>query len=244
MNCYKRAYFGTDKIGRPFYIDCSGSIDVKGIKENTSLDRMWLRYIHSYEELLKLRFLATSVTHSLNIDKTTTAVDLKGFSIGKLWNKETTGFVKTASKIAQDNYPEMMGKMFIINSPIVFKTVWAVIKGWIDEKTRAKIEILGSGYLKKVQEFVADDQIPTFMGGKLEADFLSDKGPWNNFEVVDGTEPGDVVGVRLKDAPDGKIYTPQDMLQWKNPALDPNAMPESSGADGQFDEEEEKKEGE
>ena len=47
--------------------------------------------------------------------------------------------------------------MFIINSPMVFKTVWAVVKGWIDEKTRKKIEILGSGYLKKVQEFVNDD---------------------------------------------------------------------------------------
>lgn len=74
--------------------------------------------------------------------------------MGKLWNKETTNFVKTASKISQDNYPEMMGKMFIINSPLVFKTVWAVIKGWIDEKTRAKIEILGSGYMKKLTDLV------------------------------------------------------------------------------------------
>ena len=115
---------------------------------------MWMRYIHSFEELLKLRFLATSITHQKNIDKTTTIVDLKGFSIGKLWNKETTNFVKTASKISQDNYPEMMGKMFIINSPMVFKTVWAVIKGWIDEKTRAKIEILGSSYMKKLTELV------------------------------------------------------------------------------------------
>jgi hypothetical protein len=48
----------------------------------------------------------------------------------------------------------MMGKMFIINSPMVFKTVWAVNKGWIDEKTRAKIEILGSSYMKKLTDFV------------------------------------------------------------------------------------------
>lgn len=156
MEAYQRAYFGTDKNGRPFYIDRSGCIDVPGIKKaiNDDLDRMWMRYIHSFEELLKLRFLATSIAHQKNIDKTTTIVDLKGFSIGKLWNKETTNFVKTASKISQDNYPEMMGKMFIINSPIVFKTVWAVIKGWIDEKTRAKIEILGSSYMKKLTELV------------------------------------------------------------------------------------------
>lgn len=79
------------------------------------------------------------------------------------------------------------------------------------------------------------------MGGKLEADFLSDKGPWNNYEVVDGTEPGDVVGVRLKNSQDGKIWTPQDLMAWKNPALDPNATPESSGG-GEFEEEEKKEE--
>jgi len=73
----------------------------------------------------------------------------------------------------------MMGKMFIINSPLVFKTVWAVIKGWIDEKTRAKIEILGSSYMKKLTALVDISQIPNFMGeknnmGQLEADFLTD----------------------------------------------------------------------
>lgn len=72
-----------------------------------------------------------------------------------------------------------MGKMFIINSPIVFKTVWAVIKGWIDEKTRAKIEILGSSYMKKLTALVDVSQIPDFLGekkmqGELKADFLTD----------------------------------------------------------------------
>jgi hypothetical protein len=81
-----------------------------------------------------------------------TVVDLSGFSITKLWNKETKGFLATASKISQDNYPEMMGKMFIINSPTAFKMAWSVIKGWIDEKTRAKIAILGSAYMGKLSE--------------------------------------------------------------------------------------------
>ena len=63
MAAYQRAYFGTDKVGRPFYVDKSSCINVPGILKETSLDRMWLRYIHSFEELLKLRFLATSITH-------------------------------------------------------------------------------------------------------------------------------------------------------------------------------------
>jgi hypothetical protein len=65
MDSYQRAYFGTDKTGRPFYIDKSGSINVPGVKKaiNDDMDKMWMRYIHSFEELLKLRFMATSITH-------------------------------------------------------------------------------------------------------------------------------------------------------------------------------------
>jgi len=47
------------------------------------------------------------------------------------------------------------------------------------------------------------------MQGELKADFLTDPGPWNDFELVDGVNPGDVVGVRRKaDGPEGKICTP------------------------------------
>ena len=66
MKAYERGYFGTDKTGRPFYVDKSGSINVPGIKAALTggdLNRMWSRYIHSFEELLKLRFLATSISH-------------------------------------------------------------------------------------------------------------------------------------------------------------------------------------
>tara|TARA_B110001450_G_C17176375_1_gene301509 strand:- start:6 stop:230 length:225 start_codon:yes stop_codon:yes gene_type:complete len=71
-----------------------------------------------------------------------------------MWSSETKGFVKTASKISQDNYPEMMGKMFIINSGTTFTAVWSIVKGWIDEKTRNKIEVLGGSYMTKLEAFV------------------------------------------------------------------------------------------
>jgi hypothetical protein len=79
-----------------------------------------------------------------------TVMDLQGFSISTMWNKTTTGFLKEAAKIGQDYYPETMGKMFIINAPFVFSSIWSMVKGWIDEKTRKKISILGSGYSKQL----------------------------------------------------------------------------------------------
>lgn len=36
--------------------------------------------------------------------------------------------------------------MFIVNAPMLFTGVWAVVKGFLDEKTRNKIKILGGKY--------------------------------------------------------------------------------------------------
>jgi hypothetical protein len=43
------------------------------------------------------------------------------------------------AKLSQDYYPEMMGKMIICNTPMLFSGIFHIIKGWIDEKTRKKI---------------------------------------------------------------------------------------------------------
>ena len=46
--------------------------------------------------------------------------------------------------------------MFIINAPMLFSGIWAVIKPWIDEKTRNKINIIGSGFKDKLLEIVRE----------------------------------------------------------------------------------------
>ena len=44
--------------------------------------------------------------------------------------------------------------MFIINAPMLFSGVWAMIKIWLDEKTRAKITIIGSSYKEELLKYV------------------------------------------------------------------------------------------
>lgn len=41
-----------------------------------------------------------------------------------------------------------MGATFIVNAPLLFSGVWAVVKGFLDEKTRKKITIKGGSYQK------------------------------------------------------------------------------------------------
>ena len=81
---------------------------------------------------------------------------MTGFSISMM-NKRVYALVQSASKISSDNYPEIMGGMMIVNAPYLFSGVWAIIKVWIDEKTRKKIQIIGGGYTKKLLEKIDAD---------------------------------------------------------------------------------------
>jgi hypothetical protein len=42
--------------------------------------------------------------------------------------------------------------MYIVNAPMLFTGVWAVVKGFLDERTRNKIHIKGSSFQKDLLE--------------------------------------------------------------------------------------------
>ena len=39
--------------------------------------------------------------------------------------------IHTVVSLATDNYPELMRKCFMINTPYVFYAVWYIVKGWL-----------------------------------------------------------------------------------------------------------------
>ena len=82
--------------------------------------------------------MAASHAAKKQICHTISILDMTNFSIGMM-NKRVYSLVQHASKIAQDFYPEQLGQMMIVNAPMLFTGVWALIKGWLDEKTREKI---------------------------------------------------------------------------------------------------------
>jgi hypothetical protein len=63
--------------------------------------------------------------------------------------------IKISIRISQDYYPEMLHKMYIINAPWVFRTIWGMAKGWVDEKTASKIEMSKKIPTKKLLEMIS-----------------------------------------------------------------------------------------
>jgi len=83
-------------------------------------------------------------------------------------NPSTKELFKLAAQVGSDYYPETMGNTFIINAPMVFRGLWKVAKGFLDERTRNKIKVKGGekDYLPVLLEFVEEENLPTFLGGK------------------------------------------------------------------------------
>ena len=181
---YPHGYHRTDKIGRPIYIELYDKTDVNGLFKITTEDKMVKQYIKQYERQVKYIFPACSAVVKRPVEQSCTILDANGIGVFSLAGP-IKGFVKLASDIGQDYYPEMLGKMTIINVGFLFRAIWTMVKGFIDAKTQAKISLLKSDYQKELLNLIDADKLPKFLGGNCTCEnFLygclgSDIGPWN-----------------------------------------------------------------
>jgi CRAL/TRIO domain len=148
--------------------------------------------------LLKLRFPSCSAVAGTRIEQGFTILDLTG-GTSKMLSKKVYSLIQAAAKIGSDYYPEIMGQCYIVNAPMIFTGVWAIVKGFLDEKTRKKITIHGSKYKDAILEHVDPQNLPEFLGGTCTCANIGgclktsySPGPWNDYEI---TQP---VGIRKK----------------------------------------------
>ncbi|KJZ77290.1 Sec14 cytosolic factor [Hirsutella minnesotensis 3608] len=180
---YKQFYHKTDKDGRPIYIESFSNIDLTAMYKITSSERMLTNLAVEYERLADPRLPACSRKADKLLETCCTIMDLKGVGISKM--TQVYDYVKKVSVISQNYYPERLGKLYVINSPWGFATVWSVVKGWLDPVTTAKIQILGSGYKTDLLKQVPAENLPKAFGGTCECAGgceNSDAGPWREPE--------------------------------------------------------------
>lgn len=66
---------------------------------------------------------------------------MQGFAMSQM-NSRVYSIIQKNATISQNYYPEQLGLTMIVNAPWTFSAVWSVIKGWLDENTRKKIQIV------------------------------------------------------------------------------------------------------
>jgi hypothetical protein len=167
--------------GRPVYIEHYGKIDLNAMYKITTADRMLQNLVVEYEKVSDPRLPACSRKAGKLLETCCTIMDMKGVGVSRI--PSVYGYVKQASAISQDHYPERLGKLYIINAPWGFSGAFNFVKGFLDPVTVAKIHVLGGGYEKELLGQIPAENLPKALGGTCECPGgceHSDDGPWKD----------------------------------------------------------------
>ncbi|KAL2513003.1 Phosphatidylinositol/phosphatidylcholine transfer protein SFH6 [Abeliophyllum distichum] len=193
---YPQGYHGVDKDGRPVYIERLGKIYVDKLMQVTTFERFVKYQVQEFEKTLAVRFPICSVAANRHIDSSTTILDVQGLGLMSLTGP-VVEFIKVLQKIDNDNYPETLCRMFIINAGPVFQLIWTIVKPLLDPDTTSKIWVLGSNYQSKLLEAIDESELPGFLGGSCTCSneggcLKSDKGPWKDQNLLKISLNGEV----------------------------------------------------
>ncbi|KAJ3311366.1 Structural maintenance of chromosomes protein 3 [Boothiomyces sp. JEL0838] len=175
-------YHKTDKEGRPILIESTKNLKMQELKKVTTEDRLMKNHIFEIEKCEKYRCKASAKKHDRHVDSLFQLVDVEGVSMFQ-FNDIRLG-LDQISKITSDYYPEILGKMVIINAPYIFTVIFSILKMVIDPRTMGKIEILGSNYKEVLLQHVDADSLPVEYGGTCQCEGgCGEIGPWNDGSV-------------------------------------------------------------
>jgi putative NADH-flavin reductase len=86
---------------------------------------------------------------------------LGGFSPSKNFSLAMT---KILIDILQNYYPERLAYALVLHTPMAFRMLWNMIAPFLEERTKAKVHILGNS-MDLLQNYVAKDQLEQCFGG-------------------------------------------------------------------------------
>ncbi|KFM68620.1 hypothetical protein X975_08700, partial [Stegodyphus mimosarum] len=158
-------FVGFDKEGCPVRYCAIGNTDYKGIFKAVKFTEL-TKYVsltieHDLERLKsqskKLGKLLTQIVYIYDFDQMTLA---------KATNKSTLELLLQGLKLYQDNCPERLKAVYIINASLYFTIFFSVIKTILARDLIRKIRVFGTeGWKEKLLEEIDEDVLPAFLGG-------------------------------------------------------------------------------
>ena len=123
------------------------------------------------EDLQNVKFPICSKKAGKRVDKFCCVIDMQDAPMRPSLNRTIRNRFLQLSKIVENCYPEMIGKIYILNPPLIFYPLMTLIKPFLAESTKKQIELVSSSDIKKKMSGLLDDHmLPKEYGGSFDVD--------------------------------------------------------------------------
>ena len=93
--------------------------------------------------------------------------------------EEGRKIIAAVISVASDNYPELLAKCIMINTPWLFTTVWPFVKGFLAQQTVEKIVLVGTDFKNTILESVDEESVPEMVGGSYKGGLDYEEFDWD-----------------------------------------------------------------
>jgi hypothetical protein len=157
---------GYTKADRPLYIEKSGQILVDHLLTQFKTEELIQCHIY-WLEFNCQRARERSRQLGKHIESFSMISDLHSC---KPEIRKVLNIFKQSVYIDDNYYPERLGQMFIVNPPLIFPALWAIVKPWLDPVTKAKIIVIKKGpeTSTSLLQHIDANQLPSEYGGNCQ----------------------------------------------------------------------------
>mmetsp|Transcript_36050 Transcript_36050/g.44097 ORF Transcript_36050/g.44097 Transcript_36050/m.44097 type:complete len:411 (+) Transcript_36050:166-1398(+) len=167
---YPQLYYSYAKSGAPVFISKPGLLNISAITSITTMEGIlkyhWYAMIHDFGQRLRAK---KETDPNFTKFQCLIVMDLGNLGMSQV-TQRALAITKEQSKIDSLCFPETLERMVIVNAPRFFTATWKLIKGWLDARTSAKVELISSRstWEKRLRELIEEDQLPSDYGGKAD----------------------------------------------------------------------------
>lgn len=156
---------GYDKQRRPVLYKQYGGFECTTLLEMTSVEAISQYHVWEQEACMRLCMLQ-SLKSGYLVETVTAVIDVAGMSLRQV-DSNFMAIVKAIANIDQAQYPETLGRFFIINTPYVFPMVWKMVRTFLDPVVASKIHIIAkrSDWEPALLDFIGADNLSQTYGG-------------------------------------------------------------------------------
>ncbi|OWF42695.1 retinal-binding protein-like [Mizuhopecten yessoensis] len=158
-------FLGHAMDGSQIRVELFGRLDIKGIMcsvRKSDLEKTKIVQCEMTVKDLKER----SLLAGKRVDGLTVIFDMEGVSTKMLWRPGMQMYLHLV-KLLEDNYPEMMRRLLVINAPKIFPLLYKLARPLISDDMKDKIHIAGGDYKELLFKYIDPRNIPACYGGTL-----------------------------------------------------------------------------